>query len=488
VVRWATSAGAALAAATVQYALLPQPAIAPFVFFYFTVALASWLAGRGPGLLAVVLSAAVANYLFVDPHHQWSLSGPALTATILFMVSGGAVSLLCASFRKTALEAHDATAVLHAKAEELWRTTEELHSLAEGLPQLVFATDHSGKPEYYSRRWREYTGEEPGADGTYRRFIHPEDAGRVLAAWEEAVRARTSFQIEYRIRGRDGRHRWFLGRGWPMRDAEGNVLRWFGTATDVDEMKEAHAERERLLGELRAADRRKDEFLAILSHELRNPLAPIRNGIYVLDHAPPGSESARRAHAVIDRQVQHLTRLVDDLLDVTRISRGKIRIQRERLDLAAIVRRTTEDHREQFSRSGIQLDVLTGEEPVHVSGDATRLAQIVGNLLQNAAKFTPRGGRTTVTLDDGDGWNATVAVRDTGVGIAPEVLAHLFEPFVQGETTLERSAGGLGLGLALVKALVELHEGTVSAESEGTGKGATFLVRLPLEARGGASG
>jgi PAS domain S-box-containing protein len=230
---------------------------------------------------------------------------------------------------------------------------------------------------------------------------------------------------------------------------------------------------------LQEADRHKDEFLAMLSHELRNPLAPIRNSIYVLSRASPGGEQARRAHAVIDRQVHHMTRLVDDLLDVTRISRGKIRLQRERLELNGLILRTAEDHREDFANGGIGLDVAVAEGPVHVSGDATRLAQVIGNLLQNSAKFTPRGGRATLSVET-DRRTATITVRDSGVGIAPDVLPQLFQPFVQGDRTLDRTRGGLGLGLALVNGLVKLHGGTVSAHSAGAGKGAAFVVRLPL--------
>jgi two-component system CheB/CheR fusion protein len=233
---------------------------------------------------------------------------------------------------------------------------------------------------------------------------------------------------------------------------------------------------------LREADRRKDEFLGMLSHELRNPLAPIRNSLYILSRAAPGGEQARRALAVIDRQVQHTTRLVDDLLDVTRITRGKVRLQRERLDLGSLARRTVEDHRELFAKNGLEVELVVPEDAVFVNADSTRISQVIGNLLQNAVKFTPRGGRATVSVERRDGFGV-ITVRDTGAGIAREVMPRLFQPFVQAEKTLDRSAGGLGLGLALVRGLVELHGGTVSAHSDGVGKGATFVARLPLERR-----
>ena len=242
------------------------------------------------------------------------------------------------------------------------------------------------------------------------------------------------------------------------------------------------AERKRVEQSLRESDRRKDEYLGLLSHELRNPLMPIRNSVYVLDRVTPGSDQARQALMIIDRQVTHLARLVDDLLDVTRIGRGKIQLQRTRVELNHLVTRTVEDHRSVFAEREIALEMRPAAEPLFIDGDATRLAQLVGNLLQNAAKFTGRGGRATVHVGKDEARHqAVVRVRDTGAGIPKEVLPHLFEPFMQADHTLARSRGGLGLGLAMVKGLVELHGGEVSAHSEGIGKGAEFTVRFPLD-------
>jgi PAS domain S-box-containing protein len=252
--------------------------------------------------------------------------------------------------------------------------------------------------------------------------------------------------------------------------------------TDISERKRAEAALEEANARLREADRRKNDFLGMLSHELRNPLAPIRNSLYILSRAQPGGEQARRALAVIERQVQQTAHLVDDLLDVTRITGGKIRLRRERVELQAVARHAVEDHRDVFAKNGVRLEVVCADEPVVVEADPTRIAQVIGNLLQNAVKFTPRGGQTTVSVER-HGGSGVITVRDTGAGIAPDVAPRLFEPFMQAETTLDRSAGGLGLGLALVKGLVELHGGSVSAQSEGLGKGATFVIQLPLETR-----
>ncbi|HET9595214.1 MAG TPA: ATP-binding protein [Anaeromyxobacteraceae bacterium] len=263
-------------------------------------------------------------------------------------------------------------------------------------------------------------------------------------------------------------------------------------ATDLREQKRTEAiaaaeqaareseERLRLtLEELRESDRRKDEFLRMLSHELRNPLAPIRNSTHLLRYADPGSEQARRAQGVIERQTQHLTRLVDDLLDVTRIASGKIDLRRERVDLREVVRRTAEDFRSVIEGRGATFAVDVPDGKVWADVDETRVGQAIGNLLHNAAKFT-RGGESVTLSLEAAGTDARVRVRDTGAGIDAALLPHVFDPFVQGERTLARTAGGLGLGLALVKGIVQLHGGQVSARSEGIGRGAEFLVSLPL--------
>ncbi len=230
---------------------------------------------------------------------------------------------------------------------------------------------------------------------------------------------------------------------------------------------------------LRDASRAKDEFLGMLSHELRNPLAPIRTALYVLEHAEPSGQQARRAREVAGRQLTHLTRIVDDLLDVTRIVRGKVELRRAELDVADLARRTGEDHRALMHERGILFEVDAPADGAWVDGDETRLAQVIGNLLQNAAKFTPAGGRVSLAVVvDGDA--VVLCVADTGSGIEKELLERIFEPFVQEKQSLARTEGGLGLGLALVKGLVVLHGGRIEASSEGRGRGARFTVRLPV--------
>jgi signal transduction histidine kinase/CHASE3 domain sensor protein/ActR/RegA family two-component response regulator len=240
---------------------------------------------------------------------------------------------------------------------------------------------------------------------------------------------------------------------------------------------------------LREVDARKNEFLAVLSHELRNPLAPIRNSLHILSKVSPSAPQATRALAVIDRQARHLSRLVDDLLDLTRIAHGKVSLQRVRVDLAQLVRQAAEDSQALFQLRGVDLEVEVPEHCLYAAGDPVRLAQVVGNLLQNASKFTPPGGRVSLSLGaDRVESKAIIRVRDTGVGMGPEVLARLFEPFHQADASLARSRGGLGLGLALVKGLIELHGGSVRASSPGLRQGSEFTVELPVAAAEEARG
>jgi signal transduction histidine kinase/ActR/RegA family two-component response regulator len=238
--------------------------------------------------------------------------------------------------------------------------------------------------------------------------------------------------------------------------------------------------RHRLEEEAREADHSKSRFVAMLSHELRSTLTPIRNSLYVLDRTGSGTEKARGARAVIGRQLDHMARLVDDVLDLSRVVRGKIQLVCETLDLRDLARFAVEDHAAAFDAAGVRLELDVGDEPLPVFADRTRLAQVIGNLLDNARKFTPAGGLVRVSLERSatDG-SAVLQVRDTGPGIRPETMPRLFAPFAQGDDTLHRSGGGLGLGLSLVRTLTVLHGGSASVTSEGENRGAEFTIRLP---------
>ncbi len=286
---------------------------------------------------------------------------------------------------------------------------------------------------------------------------------------------------------RDGTERPIEDSAAPIRPPGGAIAGVVLVFRDVTEKRRAEAERHRLEEGLRRrneqlaeADRRKDDFLALLGHELRNPLAPIRNAVTLLSMRPGDQAVVAQARAMIDRQATQMTRLVDELLDASRIARGKVQLRRERLDLAALVRAVADDHRAEVEASGLTLAVEVPGAPLFVHGDGARLAQVVGNLLHNASKFTDPGGRVTVRLA-AEGGQADLRVEDTGVGIAPEALPKLFEVFSQVDATLARSKGGLGLGLSVVKGLVELHGGRVRAASDGPGLGAAFTAWVPLD-------
>ena len=237
-----------------------------------------------------------------------------------------------------------------------------------------------------------------------------------------------------------------------------------------------------LIESLMEANRRKDRFLAMLAHELRNPLAPIRNALHILRLHPDEAVTTERAQQMMERQVRHLAQIVDDLLDVSRITQGKITLHQERLDLTRLIRQSAEDRRGLLNTAGLRLDMQLPQMPVWVKGDSTRLAQVLGNVLDNAKKFTPNGGTVTICLTvDTQEQQAVIVVRDTGIGIEVDILPHIFETFAQADRSLDRSRGGLGLGLAVAKGLLELHNGTIEATSEGSGCGTQVTIRLACE-------
>lgn len=329
-------------------------------------------------------------------------------------------------------------------------------------------------------------------------FVHPDDLAHVR---EQYRRFETSLQgevLEWQYRGlhADGTHRWFHVRATVFeRAADGRVRSVIGSSRDITKEKQLETEREELLAmaeqsraEAEKANRTKDEFLATLGHELRNPLGVISTSVQLLRRRGPAEPVLQELRDTIERQVKHIARLIDDLLDVSRIARGKILLDKKPCNLTGIVSNTLEDYRVQLEEADLHLVLDLPDRPVWATADRTRLAQIVGNLLHNAIKFTETGGYVTVRLaENTDAKVAVLTVRDTGVGIEPHLIAGLFEPFVQAECSIERSRGGLGLGLALVKGLVELHGGTVQGLSEGRGEGSEFTIRLPLDNPPGTS-
>jgi signal transduction histidine kinase/CheY-like chemotaxis protein len=280
------------------------------------------------------------------------------------------------------------------------------------------------------------------------------------------------FEAEARRRGADGTYRWFLSRANPVHDEGGAGVGWFGVSIDVHDRKQSE--------ELQAADLRKNELLAALAHDLRNPLAVVKQVTYALGRSATPEASAP-LRAMIDRQVARMTRLIEDLLDVSRISQGKVTIKHEMLDLVHVVRLAAEDERPLMEARRLAFEVELPPDAIPIAGDATRLSQVVGNLLHNARKFTDAGGRVRLSLRHRPGdARATITVADTGIGIPAEILPRIFDAFTQADDSRERSGGGLGLGLSLVQGLVALHGGSVRAESAGPGQGARLTVELPV--------
>jgi PAS domain S-box-containing protein len=467
-----------------QLAFVPLD-MAPFLLVHVSVVLGAWIGGRAAGLTVVALTVLLANYLFIAPRWGLATSPRALGATAIYLVSGSVLALLCASFRDAALAFQKQRATYQEANERLALALEAGRS---GSYDLDVKTDtntwsiellhlYGFRPAEFGGRYHDWLS-----------CVLPEDREAVDAAIDRSIET-GDFAAEFRIQRRDdGEVRWMHARGKVHFSGAGEPERMIGIHVDVTELKraeeglrQAHAELRDTNAKLEEADRRKNEFLAMLSHELRNPLAPIRNSLYVLDRAEPDCEQARRAKAVIERQVQQMTRLVSDLLDVSRISCGKIELQRTRVDLRDVVGSALEDHRSVFQDRSIEVRSELPAEEVWVDGDAARLGQALGNLLHNAVKFSHRGGTVSVCLRQ-RGQLAELAVRDSGVGIAPDMLVRVFQPFTQADMALDRSAGGLGLGLALVKGLVELHGGRVEAHSEGAEKGSVFTALLPTAA------
>ena len=359
-------------------------------------------------------------------------------------------------------------------ADRALRASEaQFRTIADAMPQMVWSTLPDGYHDYYNHQWYEFTGVPAGTtDGEgWNGMFHPDDQPRAWEVWRHSLKTGEPYEIEYRLRHRSGEYRWVLGRALPVRNEQGQIVRWMGTCTDIHEQKQAR-------DELLAINRRKDDFLAMLAHELRNPLAPISTAAQLLKAAPFDRARVERSAAIIERQVRHMTELVDDLLDVSRVTRGLVELERKPVELKAVLGSAIEQVRPLIEGRGHQLSTRMASGDVYVLGDRTRLVQVVSNLLTNAAKYTPPNGSVSLSMTLGE--QVEVRVTDTGIGMEAQLIPRVFDLFTQGERTPDRAQGGLGLGLALVKSLAELHGGWVRAESEGPGAGSTFTVTLPV--------
>ncbi|GAB4201132.1 MAG: hypothetical protein Fur006_53250 [Coleofasciculaceae cyanobacterium] len=402
------------------------------------------------------------------------------------------------------------------QAEAALRQSEERYRcLAQLIPQLVWTANAEGMLLDVNQRWLDFTGltlAQAQIEG-WQFIVHPDDVPTLTQQWALAQQSGTNYQAEGRIRRTDGVYRWHLHQAVPLKNERRQVIKWFGTATDIDDQKQLEqqrdreaAERHRILQQEQAAreeaeraNRIKDEFLAVLSHELRSPLNPILGWAKLLRERKLDEQATARALETIERNAKLQTQLIEDLLDVSRILRGKMVLNVTPVNLVAVIQAAIETMRLAAEAKQITIQTRLASDVGRVSGDAARLQQIVWNLLSNAVKFTPTGGRVEVSLSlvnrhssvegsDAIGTNdsrqttkcAQIQVKDTGKGIKPEFLPHVFEYFRQEDGTTTRQFGGLGLGLAIVRHLSELHGGTVRVESSGEGLGATFTVSIPI--------
>jgi len=347
--------------------------------------------------------------------------------------------------------------------------------LAEAIPVQVWTAQPDGALDYVNQRAIEYfsrTDAEIIGDN-WQQVIHPDDLDSCLERWQSALSTGEIYEVEFRLqRGSDETYRWHLGRALPMRDATGHIIRWFGTNTDIDDQK-------RLYRLAQEANRAKDTFLATVSHELRTPLTSMMGWAELLKLGMLDEAGQQHALDVIESSARAQAQLIGDLLDISRIISGKLRLEVHPTELTPIIEAAMDVVHPAAEARSIQLVARLSRNAGVVSGDPDRLQQVVWNLLSNAVKFTPEGGRVEVSLKRASA-HAEITVTDNGTGISPDFLPHVFEHFRQADSTSTRTHGGLGIGLAIVRRLIELHGGTVAAESEGEGRGATFRIRLPL--------
>ena len=458
----------------------------------------SWLKRRmwiniATAFLITAVSTAVA--MLIALRLQGALAGPIreIIATSRVVSESGDYSARAKQFDEDELgeltKAFNAMlARIEHQASELRDREHRLTTLTNAVPAFVWSADAEGHLLDINDQWYEYTGTTrgPTLDDLVGKHVHYDDTEETTRRWQEAASRGDSFEAELRIRRHDGQYRWFLARAEPLRNQDGNIIGWFGTSTDIQDRKQAEAERDQLLESERAArteaehaSRMKDEFVATLSHELRTPLTAILGWAQMLKRRDSQDSLVAEGLETIERNARAQTQIIEDLLDMSRIVSGKIRLDVQLIELADVIDAALSTVQPAAESKGIRLQKIIDPRVSPVHGDASRLQQIVWNLLSNAVKFTPKGGRVQIALQRINS-HIEINVSDTGEGIAPDFLPYLFERFRQADASTTRPHAGLGIGLALVKHLTELHGGTVSASSPGKEQGSTFTVKLPL--------
>jgi PAS domain S-box-containing protein len=377
---------------------------------------------------------------------------------------------------------------IRRQIETIREGQQQFEALANSIPQLAWMAKPDGSIFWYNQRWHDYCGTTHGQmEGWGWEIVHDQKLlPRIAEKWKAALISGEPWEDTFPLRRHDGEMRWHLSRAMPLRNAEGNIVFWFGTNTDIEGQRKIAEERKEFLDSERAAradaeraGRLKDEFLATLSHELRTPLNAILGWAQILRRQNNQDKELNEGLSIIERNARVQAQLIEDLLDMSRIISGKLRIDVQQVNIADIANAAIESARPAAEAKGIRLVKILNTEVGPVRGDPARLQQIIWNLLSNAVKFTPKNGKVQVVLQRVDS-HVEIIVSDSGIGIKPEFLPYVFDRFRQADSSTTRKHGGLGLGLAIVKNLVELHGGNAQAKSPGEGLGAAFSIELPL--------
>ena len=468
----------------------------PYLLFFPAVMLASWLGGVGPGVLAVGLAAAVSNFFFLRPVHSFAIADTADRVSLpMFVFVSLAMVWLFERVRQSE-EAHESSALAAAgQSRELSRVSRRLSEVVANVPGVVW--EAWGEPDAASQRIdfvsdhvRSMLGYEPrewtGTPNFWLSVVHPDDRERAAAETRAIFESGSEGRTEFRWIRKDGKVIWVEAHSSVILDEQGRPIGMRGVTLDVSSRKHLEQERAGLLeraeqarAEAVNANRLKDDFLATLSHELRTPLNAILGYGRMLRQGAVERDRQARAFEIIERNAASLTQMVGDVLDVSRIVGGKLRLNVQTVDLPVVVEEAVATIRSAADAKGVRLQVVVDPAAGPVSGDPDRVQQIIWNLLSNAVRFTPKEGRVQLRLARVNS-HVEIVVSDTGIGVPPEFLPHVFERFRQADSRFSREHGGLGLGLAITRELVQLHGGTIDAFSEGPGKGATFRVQLPL--------
>ena len=511
--RYAVAVAAAAIAVAIRVAFEPAwGAKLPFLTLFPAIALSAWLGGFWPGLLTTVICAAAADYLWLQPARSWAVADPNDVIGLAFFVAIGL--MICAlneAWRRSAAVTNRAASELHRQArlletanDALRKRTEELERVLEVIPTAVWiAKDpdcheivgNAAAAELFGMPVDRNLSLTPGRGQDPVGIRHFRDGREVTASdlpmQRAAVAGQPQLNEELDVELPDGRRVTMIGGAMPLLDAAGQVRGVVSSFSDITDRKRLEKQRAELLAREQAAradvDRAnhlKDEFLAVLSHELRTPLNAVLGYAHLLVAGALPADRARHALDAIQRNAQAQARLVESLLDLSRVMSGKLELELQKLELRKLVDAAMDVVRPEAEAKGLQLDVVLPENDVTLYGDGGRLDQVLWNLLSNAIKFTPPGGRIGVKAAAGDG-EVTLQITDTGDGISPTFLPHVFDRFKQADN--RRSLTGLGLGLALVREMIHAHGGRVLAESPGEGRGSTFTITLPLSGPRGSA-